>query len=261
MGACLVAAVWLCIPTDVGGGGKDKGTPSAESIVGKALAFHGGLKALGRDVAIVRNEESEMVLEGDKITLKCDWEYQPPDKRAFQATVKIGGLTLRVLYGMAGGKGWMKIGPAPAVDLSPEQVAGMIWEHRSHVRAVQLLAGAEKYFDIGAPRAARLGDRDVWAITATSRETKLTLTAFFDKTTGQVLGNESDRVLPTLGAENSREKPATYVAIYKTLVDVDGMKMPETMRILRDGTPVVEVKKAQVRVVESIDPKLFEKPK
>jgi hypothetical protein len=251
----------LCTPTGVGSGDKDKGTPSAESIIEKAAAFHGGFKALGRDVAVVRNEESEMVLEGDKITLKCDWQYQPPNKRAFQATVKIGGLTLRVLYGMAGDKGWMKVGPAPAMDLSPEQLAGMIWEHRSHVRNVQLLAGAAKYFDIGPPRAVRLGDRDVWAITATSKETKLALTAFFDKTTGQVLGNESDRVLPTLGGNSSREKPATYVAVYKTLVDVDGMKMPETMTILRDGTPVVEVRKAQVRVVESIDPKLFEKPK
>jgi hypothetical protein len=254
---CLVAGTWLCAPVALSGGGKD--VPSAQSIIDKAIEFHGGLKALSRDVAIFRSEESEMMLEGDKIPVKCDWQYQPPDKRAFQAKVKIGGLNLHVVGGLVGLKGWVKVGPALAADLSPKQAAGMLWEQINHVKNVQLLATAAD-FEAGAVKPVRIADRDAWQIHFISKKTKHALTVFFDKASGQILGDESERILPTLGADTAHEKAATYRVIYKTLVDVGGMKMPETMTISRDGTPIIEVRKTQVRIVDSIDPKLFVKP-
>jgi hypothetical protein len=258
IGVCLMAAAWLWTPQGGNGGGEK--VPSAQSIIDKAIEFHGGRKALDRDVAITRSEESEMMFEGQKIPMKCDWQYQPPDKRAFQALVKIGGLQLHVQGALDGLKGWMKVGPALAADLSPKQAAGLLFEQMNHVRSVQLLTSAADNFDLGAPKAGRFADRDAWQFTCLSKKTKHELTVFFDKKTGQILGDESERVLPTLGADETREKPATYRVVYKSLVDVDGMKMPETMTILRDGVPVIEVRKAQVRIVDSVDPKLFVKP-
>jgi hypothetical protein len=254
-----VVLAWLAAPAATSGGGKE--TPGWQSIIDKAIAFHGGVKALDRDVAIFRTEESEMLLEGDKIPVKCDWQYQPPDKRAFQAAVKIGGLTLSVRGGLIGLKGWMKIGPSLAVDLSQKQAAGLLFEQMNHVKSVQLLVRAAEHYDLGSVKAARFADRDAWQLNVVSRKSKHGLTVFFDQRTGQILGDESERVLPTLATNDAHEKPATYRVVYKSLVDIEGMKMPETMTILRDGKPIIEVRKTQIRIVDKIDPKLFEKPK
>jgi hypothetical protein len=256
---CLPAGPWLCAPAEATADGD--AIPSAKSIVDKAIAFHGGLKALGRDLALVRSEESEMVIEGDKVELKCEWQYQPPDKRAFQATVKIGGLQLRILQGIIGEKGWIKVGPALAVDLSPEQVAGLSWEHDNHVRSVQVLAVVEDGYYMTAPRPIRIGERDAWQITFTAKKAKNSVTGFFDKVSGQVIGDEAERIVPTLDPDKTREKAVKFRVLFKSFLNVGGIKMPETMVISHDGRPVVEVLQARVRVVDKLDPKLFTKPK
>jgi hypothetical protein len=259
IGVCLIAAAWLTAPADLSGGDKD--VPSARDLVIKAIQFHGGFKALSRNVPMIRTEESEMILDGEKIAVKSEWQYQPPDNRAFQAVVKISSLQLKVLVGMNDEKGWTKVGPSLAVDLSPQQLHGLQFEFKNHVRNVQLLTSAEADYDLSTPKAARFADHDAWVMPATNKKTKNVLSVFFDKTTGQVLGTESERVLPTLGGDETRDKPANVRVIYKSLMDVDGMKMPEAETILRDGKVVLEIRKAQVRIVDKIDLKVFAKPK
>jgi hypothetical protein len=254
----LVAAARLLAPGEAIGGDK---APSAKSILDKATAFHGGAKALGRELALVRTEESEMILDGDKVTLKCEWQFQPPDKRALQAIVKIGTLQLNIHQAVVGDKGWIKFGPAAAADLPAEQVAGFSWEHDNHVKNVQMLASVERTHDIGAPQPIRIGDRDAWQIDfADKKDKKRSFTAFFDKTTGRVLGDETVRVVAALAANNAREKPVKFRVLFHSFLDVDGIKMPDALAISRDGATVVEVRKSQVRVVNAIDPKLFIKP-
>jgi hypothetical protein len=256
---CLLSGAWLLISADPSDGGDP--TPTSKSILDKALAFHGGMKALGRELSLVRVEESEMILDGESIPIKCNWQFQPPNKRAFQAIIKIGGLQLNIRQAVFADKGWIKFGPAAPADLTPEQVVGTSWEHDNHVLNVQILATVNKTHDIGAPEPIRLDKRDAWQIKFVDKQDKKReFTAFFDKTTGQVLGDETVRVLPTLGANQKREIPTKFRVLFNSVLTVDGMKMPETMTIFRDGAPVVYVRKAEVRVVDSIDPKLFQKP-
>jgi len=251
----FLASAWMMAPSAAIGGDK---APSAKSIIEKATAFHGGAKALGRELAIVRTEEGDMVMGDEKVTLKCEWQFQPPDKRAVQSIVKIGALQMNVMQAVVGDKGWVKVGPALAADLTTEQVHGLSWEHDNHVKNVQLLATVERTHTMTAPSPIRIGDRDAWQMHFTDKKDKTrAFTAFFDKATGQVLGDETERVVAALGSNNSREKPSKYRVLFHTYVDVDGIKMPETMTIYRDGATVVEVRKAQVRVVKTIDPKLF----
>jgi hypothetical protein len=254
---CLLGALWIGWSAQVTGA--DDASPGIKAIVEKAIAFHGGAK-LGRDLALVRTEESEMILDGDKVSLTCEWQYQPPDKRALHAIVKIGGLQLNVRQGLVGDKGWVKVGPSVPVDLTPEQVHGLAWEHDNHLKSVMTLAAAETGYDATDPKPARFNDRDAWQITFTNKQTKNKVTAFFDKKTGQCLGDESERVVSTLASNHQREKPATYRVLFKSFIDVDGMKLPEKLEIQRDGKAVVEVLKAQVRVVDKIDPSVFAKP-
>jgi hypothetical protein len=258
MCVCLLAGAWSDAAIEQSGGNE---VPSAQTLVEKAIKFHGGFKALSRNVPLIRTEESEMILDGEKIAVKSEWQYQPPDQRAFQAVVKISSLQLRVLVGMNDEKGWTKTGPSAAADLSPEHLHGLQFEFRNHVRNVQLLTTAQAEFDLGQPRAARFADRDAWQLPATFKKTKNLLNVFFDKTSGQVLGTEAERVLPTLGGDETRDKPANFRVIYKSLMDVDGMKMPDSATILRDGKPVLEIRKSQVRIVDKIDPKVFARPK
>lgn len=254
--ACLMVGAWLLAPADAVGGGK---TPTAKSIIDKAMDFHGGILRLKRDLPMVRTEESEMIIDGERIPLKTEWQYSPPDKRAFQCVIKIGGLTLSVKQGLVGDKGWVKFGPAPAVDLSTEQVLGQSWEHDNHVRNILNLAYSE-LFTMSEPKAVRFQEHDCWQIDCTNKKTKQTLSGFFDKATGQVHGDDSERVVATLGDDKTREKAAKFRVTFNSLLDVDGIKMPSAMTILREGTPVVEVRKSKVRFVDSVDPKLFIKP-
>ena len=107
-----------------------------------------------------------------------------------------------------------------------------------------------------------IADRDAWQITFTMKaDAKNQVTVFFDKTTGQVLGDEALREVPALGANKAVEKRAMFRVLFKTYMDVDGMKMPETMSIYRDGKLVIETAKSEMRVVDAVDPKVFEKPK
>jgi hypothetical protein len=162
---------------------------------------------------------------------------------------------------ISGTAGWAKFGPAPPADLSPKQIDGIRWEHRNHVRSVQLLATVGNDFEAAAAKATRFNDRDAWQVTFTMKADKNNVvTVFFDKTTGQVLGDEALREVPTLGANQTREKAAMFRSVFKTFMNVDGMKMPETMSIYRDGKLMIEVRKAEMRVVDKVDPKVFERP-
>jgi hypothetical protein len=69
------------------------------------------------------------------------------------------------------------------------------------------------------------------------------------------------REVPALGANKAVEKQAMFRVLFKTYVDVDGMKMPDHMSIYRDGKLVIETTKSEMRVVDAVDPKVFEKPK
>jgi hypothetical protein len=247
----------LFLPVDaIAGGGA---APSAKSVIEKAIEFHGGFRSLNNDVPMVRQEESVMTLEGDKIPVTSTWQYQPPDKRAFQAIVKVGSLQLHVRQATIGKKGWAQFGPAPAVDMSPEQAIGMIFEHRNHVRSVKLLPTAYQDFEVGTVSSARFADRDAWKITFTSKNHKGSIDVFFDKSTGQVLGDECERTVPALSP--THEKPSKFKVEFKSYTDVGGAKMPDTMTIWRDGRPAIEVQKSEIRIVDAVDPKVFDKPK
>jgi hypothetical protein len=234
-------------------------TPTAKSIVDKAIEFHGLAKNFGK-LALIRTEESDLIVDGEKVPLKCEWQFQPPDKRAFQTKVKIGGLSLHVRMGIEGDKGWMKFGPALAVDLSPEQIAGLTWEHKNRVRNIRFLAAIDDY-DMKDPSPIRIEDHDAWQIPFVDKKTKKSITVFFDKKTGAVLGDEAEHVILTLGSENTREDPAKFRVLFRDYEDVQGIKMGMKMSIFRNGVPTVEVRKAEVRVVDSIPPETFAKPK
>jgi hypothetical protein len=205
-----------------------------------------------------------MIMEGDKIAIKCEWQYQPPNKRASQALVKVGSLSLRVTQGIVGDKGWIKVGPALAVDLTPEQVLGLTWEHENHVRNAQWLARLRTEFEPVNVKGVKIGEYDAWQVDFKPKATasvKTPLAIFFDKKTGKGVGSEGDHVVPTLGDEKVREKTAKFRAIFKSIIEVEGVKMPGTFTLQRDGVPILEVRKAEVRFVDKIDQKLFEKPK
>jgi hypothetical protein len=234
-------------------------TPTAKSVVDKAIEFHGLAKDFGK-LALIRSEESDLIIDGEKVPLKCDWEFQPPDKRAFQTKIKIGSLSLHVRMGIVGDKGWMKFGPAEAVDLSPEQVAGLVFEHKNRIRNARFLATVGDY-DMSVPSAIRIEDHDAWQIVFADKKTKKSLTAFFDKKTGALLGDEAQHVILTLGSEKAREDPAKFRVLFRDYADVQGVKLGMKMSIFRNGVPTVEVRKAEVRVVDSIPPETFAKPK
>ena len=82
---------------------------------------YGLAKDYGKLALIRTGRKRDLIVNGEKIPLKCDWQFQPPDKRAFQTKVKIGSLSLHVRMGIEGDKGWMKYGPALAVDLRPSK--------------------------------------------------------------------------------------------------------------------------------------------
>jgi hypothetical protein len=214
-------------------------TPTAKSIVDKAIEFHGLAKDFGK-LALIRTEESDLIVNGEKVPLKCDWQFQPPDKRAFQTKIKIGSLSLHVRMGIEGDKGWIKFGPATAVDLSPDQVAGLIFEHRNRLRNVRLLATVDDY-DMSDPSAIRIEDHDAWQIVFVDKKTKRSTTVYFDKKTGAVLGDEAERVVLTLGNENAREDPAKFRVLFRDYADVHGVKLAMKMSIFRNGVPAVEV--------------------
>jgi hypothetical protein len=162
--------------------------------------------------------------------------------------------------GIEGDKGWMKFGPAMAVDLSPEQVAGLVFEHKNRLRNARFLATVGDY-DMSAPSAIRIEDHDAWQIAFADKKTKKSLTVFFDKKTGAILGDEAQHVILTLGSEKAREDPAKFRVLFRDYADVQGVKLGMKMSIFRNGVPTVEVRKAEVRVVDSIPPETFAKPK
>ena len=119
-------------------------------------------------------------------------------------------------------------------------------------------------FEPGSVKGAKIGEHDAWQVDFKPKATasvKTPLTIFFDKKTGQGVGSEADHVVPTLGDEKVREKAAKFRAIFKSIVEVEGVKMPGTFTLQRDGKTILEVRKAEVRFVDKVDPKLFEKPK
>ena len=112
---------------------------------------------------------------------------------------------------------------------------------------------------MSAPSAIRIEDHDAWQVAFTDKKTKRSLTVFFDKKTGAILGDEAERVVLTLGTDNAREDPAKFRVLFRDYVDVR-VKLAMKMSIF-ERRSAVEVHKAEVRVVDSIPPETFAKPK
>jgi hypothetical protein len=72
------AVTWAAVFASAQAAG-EQNVPSPYAIVQKAIEFHGGQKKLGRDVPLIRTEESEMLLDGEKFPVTTTWQYQPPD--------------------------------------------------------------------------------------------------------------------------------------------------------------------------------------
>ena len=102
----------------------------------------------------------------------------------------------------------MKFGPAAAVDLSPEQVAGLIFEHKNRLRNARFLATVGDY-DMSVPSAIRIEDHD-WRVADRlhRQEDKKEIDhgVLRQKKTGAILGDEAERVVLTLGSEKRSRK-------------------------------------------------------
>lgn len=257
----LIFSVSLLQSSDANGGEK-KATPSAKEIVNKAIAAHGGAKILGKRLALIRLEEGDMVIENDKLPVKAEYQFQPPDLCAYTMVTKIGQLRFDVRAGMTDAKGWIKYGPAAVADMPDDELKGQRFLHNNHVINIQILNDVERDYDLSAPVSVRFADRDAWKISFSHRTEKRVVDLLFDKMSGLVLGSEAEHRIQKLDFRGKDDgKPSVVRVVFDSYVDVGGMKMAGAMRAYRDSVLMLNIRTVQVRIVDQVDPKVFEKPK
>jgi hypothetical protein len=162
------------------------------------------------------------------------------------------GKKLEILEVVDGDKGWNSI-DGTTQEMGKEEFEEAT-ENLYANRVSMLYPLKEKEFKLTPLAGAKVGEKETDGIKVSSKDHR-DINLFFDKKTGLLLKSESKvKDLMNEGKEVAQE---TYFDDYK---EVDGIWTPFKVRIKRAGKDYVVAEMTDVKIVDKLDDKIFEKP-
>lgn len=215
------------------------------AIVAKAIKAAGGEENLTKHKGVTFQQKGKFYGFGDPVDYTAKGTVQLPDK----IRMEIEGYMTTVVNG---DKGWNSQGGGDAAELSAVELAGQkdtLYLRRlttlvplRHDHTLKLTALPDSKVD-GHPAAvlkvSSAGHRDA--------------TLFFDKETGLL-----SKIETTGKGPDGKEVPEELS--YGGYRDLEGAKLPTTQRVKLDGKPFIEAENTEIKFVDTVDPKTFQKP-
>jgi outer membrane lipoprotein-sorting protein len=217
----------------------------ARALVEKAIKASGGEEVLSKAKAMTWNEKGTYHGMGEPQPYTGKYALEWPNR--FRMEIK-GAFTIV----MDGDKGWVKRDGQETKELTKEQLEA----HKENLNADQatrLFPLRGKEWTLSPAGEIKVNDKSALGVKAV-RKDRADVVLYFDKESGLLVKME----YKVHSAEKKKEvKQETYFSDYKP---VDGMQIPRKMVMKQDGEPYVEAEVLDPKLMEKIDPKLFEKP-
>jgi len=220
----------------------------AKKVIEKAIEAHGGKDALGKYKAGETAVKGSMIMLGTDITFTGDIIHAMPDRSKTTLTLEVAQQKVKLVQ-LSNGKDVSISVNGAAKKLSDDEKteirqAGFLQEI---AMLLPLLDG--KKYTVKSSKDEKVGEADAAVVTVSAdgfNETKF----YFDKKTELMV--KMARKAVTESGEKALEE-----SILSDFKKIDGIMMPMTTTVTRDGKKFMTMTVVTAKVLDKIDPKVF----
>ena len=224
----------------------------AKAVIEKAIKARGD-KSDSKLTATTWKDKGKFTGGGFDLPYTADWAFQAPDRYRFEFVGTFGDAKITLKVVVTGDKAWEAEG-----DKSRE-ITGQKLEY-VRGEAYQLWVASltplitEKGFTLATAPGKDVAGKPTVAVKVTHDKQPAT-TLYFDKASGLLVKRET-----TVKDEFQKWKEVLEEAYFSDYKESNGRKHFTTLKIVRDGKPMLEATLSDAKEAEKLDPILFEKP-
>jgi hypothetical protein len=225
---------------------------AVNAVLDKAIKALGGEARLGKLEAYSTRSKGTITFGGNENQLVAETTIAGIDRFRQEFEVESQGNQFKGVVILNGDKGWRKRVGDNTVELDADAVAN---EKRSVYMQVipgTILPLKTKAFKVETAGDETVAGKPAAVLKVTGPEGK-TFTLAFDKESGLPVRLVA-KVIGFQGAEFTQE------TTYGDFADFNGIKRPKRIETRRNGEPFGNLGLIEFKVIEKVDPKIFEKP-
>ncbi len=225
--------------------------PTPRVIFEKAIAAHGGEKALARHQASHSRSKGKIHL-GAALDFTAEEDVQLPDKFRSALHVEANNQSITIVQVFDGKKGWVST-MGKTTDL--DNKANKEIQEILHAMRVANLVGVitDKSFTLAPLGELKVRNKDAIGVRI-SHPGNRDVNLYFDRASGLLAKMEGRGLNPLTNQEANQEK---FFFDYR---EVDGRKSPRKVEVHNDGKLFVEVEVLEIQLLERHDDSTFKRP-
>jgi len=224
----------------------------AAAVLDKAIKAVGGEEKLGKIKGASWKTKGTISVMGNDAAFTAETTFHDFDHQFNKFEGEFGGMKLAIVNVIAGDKGWRKIGDA-ATELDKDALANakrMAYISQSTVKLTELKG---KGFKLATAGEEKVSDKPATVLKVTGPDGK-DFTLAFDKESGLPVRLVA-KVKGLMGEEFTQE---TTFSDYK---EMGGIQKATKVVSKRDGEKFQDTTVSEFKILDKVDPKLFEEPK
>jgi len=221
------------------------------AIIDKAIKAMGGAEKLSKYQAWQMKTKGKLQVMGLTLDMTQDVSLSLAGKFKEASNLEVMGQKIAVTVVYDGTKGWVNArGETKEMD---EKLLKEMSEAVYMFHAVRLTGLADKKFELSALGETKVDDKPAVGVRISSKGHR-DINLYFSKESGVLVKLERRAADPMSGQEFNEERmPSGYR-------DVEGVKMPTKIRVLRDGKEFLDAEVTDIKMLEKLDDSEFAKP-
>jgi hypothetical protein len=226
----------------------------AKALVEKAIKAYGGEDKLSKVKALTSKAKGTYYGTGDAIAFTQSTSLQFPDKTRVEVKGEVNGEKFTLIEVFNGDKAWeSKKGNTEELtkDGLAEAKEGIYVQ-----RVARLYPLLEKGYTLTPIDEVRVGDKPAVGVKVAHKDHR-DINLLFDKKTSLLIKIETQVKDLT---DKDKPKEVTQELFFAAYKDVDGIPQPHKMTIMRDRKKFVEAEMTEIKIVDKLEDKLFDKP-
>jgi hypothetical protein len=230
----------------------DDDAAKAKAVVEKAVKAIGADRD-GPEVHQTWTDKGKFTAFGMTIDYTGRWWFSGPDKHRFEIKLNAGGMDLEVVSVTNGEKSWESaMGQTQEVTGEKlEYVRNQVYAYRVYSLTPLL---ADKGFTLKATAGVKVDGAETDGVEVTSKG-RPAIALYFDKKTGLLV--KASGTVKNEFEDWKEVKEEVYFGGWKPLAG-GKRQVSTTMKVVRDGSTLIEAEEADQKFHDKLDAKLFE---
>jgi hypothetical protein len=226
----------------------------AKALVQKALKACGGEDKLSKVKAMTMKSKGTYYGMGDGIAYTETTSWQFPDKVRAEIKAEVNGEKFTLIEVFNADKAWESTN-GKTEELTKDALAESKESMYLH-KVAMLYPLLDKGYTLTPIGEVKVGDKPAVGVKVAHKDHR-DINLLFDKKTSLLIKTETQVKDLT---DKDKPKEVTQESFFDDYKDVDGIPEPHKMTIKRDGKKFVEAEMTEIKIVDKLEDKLFEKP-